>query len=119
VHIGGAIATSATDIVSVVPILVGVNRHAAPTHHRSLRRLDGPNAAVRGALADKADFSSTERSVDGESASATLAWVRFDRPIQDGEGDSPYTEGEVELEFLEKIGAEDQERMQKESPETQ
>ena len=66
-----------------------------------------PNAAVRSALADKADFDSTQRAVHGESVSATLVWVKFDQPIQDGEGDGPYPEGEVEIEYLEQIGQRD------------
>lgn len=44
--------------------------------------------------------NSTQRTIKGQSSIITSTWVEFDKPIQDSDGDGPYTAGEVELKFL-------------------
>ncbi|WP_141398514.1 MULTISPECIES: hypothetical protein [Microbulbifer] len=43
------------------------------------------------------------RQVRGKNGPVTFVWIKFDEPQMDSDGDGPYREGEVELEFVSHI----------------
>ncbi len=78
------------------------------THVRVLPNPAWPNGAVGtvrpfpdyvAALCGGADGCS--RVVQGARRPLTMVWVVFDQAVRDGDGDGPYSEGEIQSEYLE------------------
>jgi hypothetical protein len=65
---------------------------------------------VQALIADEHPWRGHIRTVPGRGAIITSVWVVFDEPQRDGDGDGPYRGGEVEVEYVVRVGDENPRR---------
>jgi hypothetical protein len=59
-----------------------------------------PPKSVDKHMPDKKLWRGARRTVKGKKGSIVFYWVKFDFPQTDSDGDGPYSEGEIEAEFI-------------------
>jgi len=62
-----------------------------------------PPVMVQG-LAGQHPWRGHIRAVPGRLGLISFVWVTFDEPQRDGDGDGPYRGGEVELQYVTRVG---------------
>lgn len=54
-------------------------------------------------MPDQKLWSGIKRTVKRKKGSIVFYWVKFDTPQTDTDGDGPYSEGEIEAEYIKLI----------------
>ena len=62
-----------------------------------------PPEYARQLVADQEPWQGFIRTVNGRKSPITFLWVTFDEPQLDGDGDGPYTGGEVDASLVTKV----------------